>query len=69
MVKKTKVVDAWEDDDWESQADKSAAQEPAAPEPQAPLTKKERLQQHAELNRKILESAYVFVSSIPSKDS
>ncbi|KAK7932115.1 hypothetical protein PG985_002827 [Apiospora marii] len=54
MVKKNSAPNAWEDDDWESQADKEA-QEPAAPA--APLTKKERLAQHAELNRKIWESA------------
>ncbi|KAK7976729.1 hypothetical protein PG989_015192 [Apiospora arundinis] len=57
MVKKSNVPNAWEDD-WESQADKEA-QEPAAPAPPAPLTKKERLAQHAELNRKIWETAYV----------
>ncbi|KAK8880134.1 hypothetical protein PGQ11_001428 [Apiospora arundinis] len=55
MVKKSNVPNAWEDD-WESQADKEA-QEPAAPAPPAPLTKKERLAQHAELNRKIWETA------------
>ncbi|KAK8070129.1 hypothetical protein PG994_006745 [Apiospora phragmitis] len=56
MVKKSSVPNAWEDDDWESQADKEA-QEPAAQAPPAPLTKKERLAQHAELNRKIWETA------------
>ncbi|KAI1488241.1 hypothetical protein F5X96DRAFT_96185 [Biscogniauxia mediterranea] len=61
MVKKpaTKVPDAWEDDDWEAQADKAATtgeSEPAT-ESQAKLSKKERLAQHAELNRKLWESA------------
>ncbi|KAK8117096.1 uncharacterized protein PG998_005377 [Apiospora kogelbergensis] len=56
MVKKSDVPNAWEDDDWESQADKEA-QEPAASAAPAPLTKKERLAQHAELNRKIWETA------------
>ncbi|RYP92804.1 hypothetical protein DL770_001084 [Monosporascus sp. CRB-9-2] len=60
MVKKTtKVPDAWEDDDWETQADKAATEgsrdEPE--QPAAPLTKAERLAQHAELNRKLWESA------------
>lgn len=61
MVKKNSAPNAWEDDDWESQADKEA-QEPSIPAPSAPLTKKERLAQHAELNRKIWESAYVVPS-------
>ncbi|KAI1631467.1 hypothetical protein F4809DRAFT_165364 [Biscogniauxia mediterranea] len=61
MVKKpaTKVPDAWEDDDWEAQADKAATtgeSEPAT-ESQVKLSKKERLAQHAELNRKLWESA------------
>ncbi|KAK8131265.1 hypothetical protein PG984_007703 [Apiospora sp. TS-2023a] len=56
MAKNNSAPNAWEDDDWESQADKEA-QEPAVPTPPAPLTKKERLAQHAEQNRKIWESA------------
>lgn len=62
MVKKaTKVPDAWEDDDWEAQADKAAVEgtsgEPEEPAPR--LTKAERRAQHAELNRRLWESAYV----------
>ncbi|KAI5921633.1 hypothetical protein F4810DRAFT_325868 [Camillea tinctor] len=61
MVKKpaTKVPDAWEDDDWESQADKAATTEESSPAPEAQvkLSKKERLAQHAESNRKLWESA------------
>lgn len=65
MVKKTttttKVPDAWEDDDWEAQADKAAVEgTPNEPEePAVRLSKAERLAQHAELNRKLWESAYV----------
>ncbi|OLN88563.1 hypothetical protein CCHL11_01974 [Colletotrichum chlorophyti] len=53
------MPDAWEDD-WESQADKLDAQARVQPEPQAPLSRAERLAQHAESNRKLWESAYVF---------
>ncbi|KAK8015281.1 hypothetical protein PG990_008577 [Apiospora arundinis] len=67
MVKKSNVPNAWEDD-WESQADKEA-QEPAAPAPPAPLTKKERLAQHAELNRKIWETADTPGNGAPSNSS
>lgn len=58
-----KVPDAWEDDDWESQADRAAVEGPShEPEPPAPrLSKAERLAQHAELNRKLWESAYVLI--------
>ncbi|KAK8085603.1 hypothetical protein PG997_006874 [Apiospora hydei] len=63
MVKKSSVSDAWEDD-WESQADKEA-KEPAATAPPAPLTKKERLAQHAELNRKIWETADTPGNGVP----
>ena len=61
MAKKpiSKVPDAWEDDDWETQADRAAAEgtkdEPEEPAPR--LTNAERRAQHAELNRKIWESA------------
>lgn len=55
------VPDAWEDDDWESAADKIDAQPTEVqPELQVPMTKAERLAQHAEQNRKLWESAYVF---------
>ena len=62
MVKKaaSKVPDAWEDDDWETQADRAAAEGTKDEEPEEPaprLTKAERRAQHAELNRKIWESA------------
>lgn len=64
MAKRTtgKVPDAWEDDDWEVQADKAAAVEEEEPEPQQQpqLSRAERLAQHAESNRKLWESAYVF---------
>lgn len=58
MSKKAAVPDAW-DDDWESQADKADAA--AAAEEQVKATKAERLAQHAETNKKIWESAYVFI--------
>ncbi|KAH8808340.1 hypothetical protein F5884DRAFT_857878 [Xylogone sp. PMI_703] len=56
MSKKPAVPDAW-DDDWEAQADKSDAAEAANPRGQVKLSKAERLAQHAELNKKIWESA------------
>jgi hypothetical protein len=61
MVKKTaKVPDAWEDD-WETQADNvAAAEEAESSETAAPLTKAERLAKHAESNKKLWESAYVY---------
>ncbi|KAH7039705.1 uncharacterized protein B0I36DRAFT_309130 [Microdochium trichocladiopsis] len=54
-----KLKDAWDDDDWEAQADRAAKEPPAPPKvvQPAPLSKKERLAQHAELNRKLWESA------------
>lgn len=52
-----RLLDAWDDDDWEAQADKAATEPPPPPKAAAPLTKKERLAQHAELNRKLWESA------------
>ncbi|KAI1873007.1 uncharacterized protein JN550_003260 [Neoarthrinium moseri] len=65
MVKKGSVPDAWEDDDWEARADKAAAEPPApAPAPET-LSKKERLAQHAELNRKIWESAQEPDNGVP----
>jgi hypothetical protein len=57
MVKKAAVPDAWEDDDWEAQADKAPAEQLEAADRKAPLTKKERMAQHAESNRKLWESA------------
>ncbi|KAI0427281.1 hypothetical protein F5Y09DRAFT_36572 [Xylaria sp. FL1042] len=57
--KKTKVPDAWDDDDWEVKADQAATAtnpEPEA-ESQTPLTKAERLAQHAESNKKLWQSA------------
>ncbi|KAI1276696.1 hypothetical protein F5Y07DRAFT_127058 [Xylaria sp. FL0933] len=56
--KRTKVPDAWDDDDWEAKADRAAAidSEPEA-ESQASLSKAERLAQHAELNKKLWQSA------------
>ena len=55
------IPDAWEDDDWEAQADRAAAggTQDQSGEPAPRLTKAERRAQHAELNRKIWESAYV----------
>ncbi|PTB43095.1 uncharacterized protein TrAFT101_001653 [Trichoderma asperellum] len=50
------VPNAWDDDDWETQADRSENKETqAAPQPN--LSRQERLQQHAEANRKLWESA------------
>ncbi|KAK6083071.1 hypothetical protein SCUP234_03899 [Seiridium cupressi] len=57
MVKKTQIPDAWEDDDWETQADRAAAEPPAPVPAPAPLSKKERIAQHAELNKKIWQAA------------
>lgn len=68
MVKNGQVPDAWEDD-WEAQADKAAAQGTPSPEPSAPLSKKERLAQHAELNRRIWETAYVAFQIRPRPSS
>ncbi|RFU36012.1 hypothetical protein B7463_g401, partial [Scytalidium lignicola] len=56
MSKKTTIPDAW-DDDWEAQADKSEVTEAVKAERQVNLSKAERLAKHAELNRKIWESA------------
>ncbi|KAL9489223.1 hypothetical protein ACSS6W_001500 [Trichoderma asperelloides] len=50
------VPNAWDDDDWETQADRSENKETqAAPQPN--LSRQERLQQHAEANRRLWESA------------
>ncbi|KAI1369525.1 hypothetical protein F5Y08DRAFT_96233 [Xylaria arbuscula] len=58
--RRTKVPDAWDDDDWEVKADKAAI---AAPEPeveagsQAPMTRAERLAHHTESNKRLWQSA------------
>lgn len=50
------VPDAW-DDDWEAQADSLPHQDAPPGQESAPLTKAERLEQHAEANRRLWESA------------
>ncbi|KAL6867867.1 hypothetical protein J3F83DRAFT_77264 [Trichoderma novae-zelandiae] len=61
MSKSGGVPNAWDDDDWEAQADRERSEREIAKEPQvAPqpnLSRRERLQQHAEANRKLWESA------------
>jgi len=63
MGKKAEIPDAW-DDDWESQADKAEAKAEAAAdktvEEEVKVTKAERLAKHAEKNKKLWESAYVY---------
>ncbi|KAF2833111.1 hypothetical protein CC86DRAFT_399760 [Ophiobolus disseminans] len=49
-------VDAWENDDWEAIADKDD-EKPKEDQPPVKLSKAQRKAQHAELNRKIWESA------------
>ncbi|KAM0463859.1 hypothetical protein ACHAO4_000583 [Trichoderma viride] len=50
------VPNAWDDDDWEAQADTSdSKQSQAAPQPN--LSRQQRMQQHAEANRRLWESA------------
>lgn len=57
MSKKAEVPDAW-DDDWEAQADSiDTPTETAKAEERVKLSKAERLAKHAELNKKIWESA------------
>ncbi|KAL7923972.1 hypothetical protein ACQKWADRAFT_33030 [Trichoderma austrokoningii] len=51
------VPNAWDDDDWETQADRSESKEPSQAAPQPNLSRQERLQQHAEANRRLWESA------------
>lgn len=64
MNKKAAIPDAW-DDDWESQADKADAEvENANGEEQVKVSKAERLAKHAETNKKIWESAYVYSSGL-----
>lgn len=65
MGKKIAVPDAWDDDDWEVHADKAEARAPQPePTPAAlPMTKEERMAKHAEMNRKLWESAYANNSS------
>ena len=60
MSRKAAVPDAW-DDDWEAQADKVDAEaERVKAEEQVKISKAERLARHAETNKKIWESAYVY---------
>ncbi|KAK3937183.1 hypothetical protein QBC46DRAFT_366402 [Diplogelasinospora grovesii] len=60
MGKNNKVPDAW-DDDWEAQADRAAKDEQKQPEEEqeasATMTRAERLAKHAEMQRKLWESA------------
>jgi hypothetical protein len=71
---KAPAVDAWENDDWEAIADvlvpllnrwvrahisQKEDEKPKEDQPPAKLSKAQRKAQHAELNRKIWESAYV----------
>ena len=57
MPKQANVHDAW-DDDWQTAADRDVSPEPAScPAPAPRLTKKERLAQHAETNRKLWQTA------------
>jgi hypothetical protein len=52
------VPNAWDDDDWETQVDRSEGkQTQAAPQPNL-NRQQQRLQQHAEANRRLWESAY-----------
>ncbi|KAI1755109.1 hypothetical protein F4782DRAFT_527837 [Xylaria castorea] len=56
--KRTVVPDAWDDDDWEVKADQATAADPEPDaEPQAQMTKAQRLAHHAELNKKLWQSA------------
>ncbi|KAK5628241.1 hypothetical protein RRF57_003956 [Xylaria bambusicola] len=61
--KRTKVPDAWDDDDWEVKADQAAAaggpesEAEAEAESQASMTRAERLAQHAESNKRLWQSA------------
>ncbi|PTB67273.1 hypothetical protein BBK36DRAFT_1196051 [Trichoderma citrinoviride] len=63
MSKASGIPNAWDDDDWEAQADRERTERKNAKEPQqvAPqqtsMSRQERLQQHAEANRKLWESA------------
>ncbi|GFP53872.1 hypothetical protein TASIC1_0003025000 [Trichoderma asperellum] len=62
------VPNAWDDDDWETQADRSENKETqAAPQPN--LSRQERLQQHAEANRRLWESAPLFLLLRINSDS
>lgn len=57
MGKKGPVPDAWDDDDWEAQADRQDRLPDPEPVPAKPLTQRQRLAQHAEMNRKLWEEA------------
>ncbi|KAI0204751.1 hypothetical protein F4808DRAFT_309267 [Astrocystis sublimbata] len=56
--RRTVVPDAWDDDDWQVKADRAPTN---APEPdtasQPPMTKAQRQAQHAELNKRLWQSA------------
>lgn len=60
MSKAGGVPNAWDDDDWEAQADRIERKEAKEPQvaPQPSVSRQERMQQHAEANRKLWESAY-----------
>lgn len=61
MSRKPAVPSAW-DDDWESQADAWESVPPnKAVEEEPKISKAERLARHAETNKKIWESAFVFL--------
>ncbi|KAH6610465.1 hypothetical protein Trco_000485 [Trichoderma cornu-damae] len=59
MSKAGGVPNAWDDDDWEAQADRIESKDKQLPQvsPQPSLSRRERMQQHAEANRKLWESA------------
>lgn len=58
MSKAGGVPNAWDDDDWEAQADRIETKESQQAGPAQLLSRQERMQQHAEANRKLWESAY-----------
>ncbi|KAL7798527.1 hypothetical protein V8C37DRAFT_207270 [Trichoderma ceciliae] len=59
MSKAGGVPNAWDDEDWEAEADRIESKEKQLPQgAQIPnLSRQERMQQHAEANRKLWESA------------
>jgi hypothetical protein len=59
MSKKPAIPDAW-DDDWEAVADKLDIAAESKAQEEEKVSKAERLARHAETNKKIWESAYVF---------
>ena len=68
MGKEAEIPDAW-DDDWESQADKAEVEAEAKklPEKEVKVTKAERLAKHAEKNKQLWESAYVFRAQLEDR--